>query len=727
MTTTLSISLPKIYDSLFNAALDVTCVEHAPMNCRISEVVGALVLSDLLEGRSAIVCGPYINKVKNFFLRQIADNKIKITRLSATTFCFGLSMIHFQQGFTFTIDELPINDPDRFYSLDSHLIRMDVSTFFPDSTNLFTGHKSDPDHWFYEYCKVNTPLSLGKDAIEAEFSDQKGRGLKLTDPYYDRQMLLQDVTPKWGSQSFREFSKKRLKIKTDKAVDLLSSRQREQALSQHGVPVVTFEVSQLQKKYLDIKKKAVAEKKKPWFILLKYRRGGFTTIEQGMSYHTCTTNPRSSVITLAHTRLSTERIFKMVSLFQEKDPEAQRLVGESKSSLEFENGSNFFIGTAGGKGVARGDTLHRVHGSEVSKWCEGPNQMADVDDLLAGLLGAASFGEVVLESTPNGREWFCHAYMDAKKGLNDFTPIFVRWFDDPINRVVEGYYNPDEIRDTINEKEANLILHHDLDMSQVAFRREAIRTYGRLFAQEMPEDDASCFMTSGSCFFDTDKLISKIERQTCKKPIRVKSYPAGTETVWEEPQEGTKYCMGVDTSEGIPGCDPSGVGILNKDTGEQVLSLHGLFNPKQLAEHTVRLSKLYNDALIGVERQNHGHAVLLWITETYKVTKPHFRGGPLYYYQKAKSDVRDSKPGWSTDAQSRPIMLDQLGDAVDNDHMIINDEAFIHECLSFRLQRNRKFEADPGAKDDSVMKWAIAFQMFNVRVSKPSIGVLNGR
>lgn len=529
-------------------------------------------------------------------------------------------------------------------------------------------------------------------------------------------------------QPFRRFARDRLRIKTDKPREYLSTLQQEEARRQlgdawattrGGMPIVPLVLSAVQKRYLATKRLATANGKPARFLLLKYRRGGFTTLEQSLSYFDAVTSPNSGCITLAHTRESTSRIFRIVETLAANDPRAPRRVNDSRSSFEFENGSTFFIGTAGGHGVARGDTLRRVHGSEVSKWCEGStSRMHDVDDLIAGLVGAASHGEVVLETTPNGVEWFCATYRDAKRGLNDWTPVFLPWFADSTNRARVGTFNEDELLSTLTDEEKSLAAKHGLDVLQLAWRRSAQRTYGRLFKQEFPEDDESCFITSGTCYFSVERITQMLELGL-DKPIRIEESRGFIKRVWEEPQPGVEYVAGCDTSEGIPGCDPNGVGVLRRDTGAQVCSVHGYLSPPALADVAARLSREYNDALLGVERQNHGHAVLLQLRHL-GFDRPHFLGGPLFYCHRG-SDIATSRAGWDTNSNTRDTMLNELAVAIEEAAIKVRDPDLLTECLSFRLQPSGKWEADPGAHDDSVIKWAIAWQMRHHRRQSPRI------
>lgn len=447
----------------------------------------------------------------------------------------------------------------------------------------------------------------------------------------------------------------------------------------------------------------------PRFLVLKYRQGGITTYEQARSYHLIATRPNMQCVTIAHRRESTARIFRIARLMHQKDPLAPSMRGPgNKYQIELPTmNSLFVIDTAGGAGPGRGETLNRVHWSEVAKSLKGPSQVDDQQDLLAGLTEGAAHGEVVLETTADGIELFCHKFREAKQGRNEWTPVFIPWFADPTNRLPVDAEGIEAIMDTLSDRERFLIERHGLDMEQIAWRRVKSKSLGRLFRQEYPEDDESAFLSSGTCYFDDERIISLMEG--------LPEYPrrhlkGGYLVEWEEPQEGVSYVAGCDTSEGRPNCDPNGVGVLRSDTGAQVAAIHGLFDPSTLAEEGVKLCKRYNNALLGIELENHGHAVLL------RVKQLGYTGAQRQlFYRKFIRGRGWRDPGWSTNATTRPVMLQDLADAVEHDEMGVRDRDFLGECLTFRLQGPGRWEADSSCHDDTIFKWGIAWQMRKVR------------
>ena len=606
---------------------------------------------------------------------------------------------------------------------------------------VLAGQAPTRGHWFahaangedgYDVVRIPWRAAVGA------FPDQAEKVGDLEDRRNRRMMELEGAEP--PPLALAAAARRRLWIRTDKPARLLSAGQRASAALAGGAtweasgapPIVPAELLPMQRRYVAMKRLGRARGFTK-FIVPKYRRGGITSIEQIESYLVAADRPNSWVLSLADTDRKARNIFPTVKLFHDRDPDAPPLIGAgSESMMRLANGSRFAVGTASGSATARGETYQRIHGSEVPYWCPGQRNAEEMDSVMAALTRAASNGEVSLEGTPNGREWFYHLYQDAKRGVVPWWPIFLRWFDDPLNVASPGTYEPEEVRDSLEAEEQDLIERHGLTLAQIAWRRATKGELRRLFKQEYPEDDESAFMSSGTCYFDVDKVIalSKALRTYERRHV-----PGGYEVEWEAPEKGVEYVIGCDTSEGIPGCDPCGLGVLRRDTGAQVATVHGIFNPPTLAAHVVRVHRRYNDALVGIERQNHGHAVLQKVLEL-GLDRPHFHGGSLYYFKRGTDQVergadgmawtRHGRPGWSTDGETRPVMLQQMAAAIEDGSMKVRDADLLSECLSFRLQTSGRFEADSGAHDDAVFKWAIAWQMRKHRVVKPGIMVLEG-
>jgi hypothetical protein len=141
-------------------------------------------------------------------------------------------------------------------------------------------------------------------------------------------------------------------------------------------------------------------------------------------------------------------------------------------------------------------------------------------------------------------------------------------------------------------------------------------------------------------------------------------------TVHVPPQPGHAYVIGADPAEGNPQSDESAAVVLDLANGEQVATLGLRCDPEMFAVYLNRLAKAYGsvthtrygsfpcDAGILVERNNHGHAVLL-------VLRQH--GAYLLH-------GLDSEPGWATTAGSKSIMFDLASKDIREGELRLHDE-----------------------------------------------------
>lgn len=85
-----------------------------------------------------------------------------------------------------------------------------------------------------------------------------------------------------------------------------------------------------------------------------------------------------------------------------------------------------------------------------------------------------------------------------------------------------------------------------------------------------------------------------------------------------------------------------------------------------------------------------------------------------------RSDPPESvRFGWDTNSSTRPAMLSQLKDAIDNKVLRIYDPQTIREMYAFILTQTAsswKAQAEHGAHDDLIMSLAIAWQMYQICV-----------
>lgn len=117
--------------------------------------------------------------------------------------------------------------------------------------------------------------------------------------------------------------------------------------------------------------------------------------------------------------------------------------------------------------------------------------------------------------------------------------------------------------------------------------------------------------------------------------------------VFALPKIGRRYVLGADPAEGNPTSDDSAASVLDAESGEQVAALAGKFQPSVFASMIASVATWYNKAGLMVERNNHGHAVLLWLRDN---TTLRILNGP------------DNAQGWLSNSKGKAMMYDTVAE-----------------------------------------------------------------
>lgn len=480
--------------------------------------------------------------------------------------------------------------------------------------------------------------------------------------------------------------------------------------SERSGKLIPLKLNYIQLKLHAMAQAAIARGEKPWFLILKHRRPGVTTYVQGRIYHQVSTHENLNAVTLAHTSDDTEKIFHIQTRYYDRSPADLRPYRKGVGSKREQNfpilGSHHWTGTAGSKDFGRGGTLHYVHGSEVAFWPQEKLEAraGQVPSLVSALLEAGKDGEVWFESTPNGMgNWFYREVSAALSGDSQFILVFIPWFLDPANRLPLNN-GPLEYTET----EQALADRYGLVPEQIRWRRDKQSIHREKFPQEFPEDPITCFLTSGMRFFTEDVVGALVAE--AREPAAIRD--DGAVRVWEPPVHRRRYVAGADVGEGLEHGDRSVLGIMDYETGEQVATLAGRWRPETFAEKAASLCREYNTALLGVESNNHGHSTLNTLRNRLSYPNLYWRtvGHPRDMARRT-SRLPAKKLGWETNALTRPLMLDELEEAMRSRYMTVNDMAFLGECRTFVDTGAGKYEASAGDHDDRVIAWAIAWQM----------------
>jgi hypothetical protein len=426
-------------------------------------------------------------------------------------------------------------------------------------------------------------------------------------------------------------------------------------------------------------------------IVLKARQMGISTWVAARFFLSTITRPGTLTVQVAHTQEAAEEIFRMVHRFVENLPQdllsgALRRSKSNRRQLVFPRlDSEYRVETAGDANAGRGLTIQNLHCSEVARWG------ANAAEVLASLRAAVPpGGEIVLESTANGmggcfyREW-------QRAAETGYVRHFFPWWMDAGYRI-DGGAAEELLREPLLSDELRLMKSAGLDREQIAFRRQVKKDFGERAVEEFAEDAVSCFLASGSAVFDTAKIEARL--QAVDRALEEREN--GRIRIWLPPAPGRQYILGVDPAGGGSEGDYSCVQVIDRASGLQCAELYGHYRPEELAAQAARLGKEYNQGLLVVERNNHGHAVLAMLERVER-------------YEAVWADPRSPHaPGWSTTALTRPPMLERFGAMLVTNPELFQSRRLLEECRGFVRRADGRIAAAEGSHDDAIMAMAMA-------------------
>ena len=410
--------------------------------------------------------------------------------------------------------------------------------------------------------------------------------------------------------------------------------------------------------------------------------------------------------------------------FDEKDDALRYTRPGLKTRIYADNGNK-------PTGAGRGKTFNRGHLDELAFWTE-PTQ------LTKSLFPTfnASDGIYVMISTPNGRNDAWHnLWRKAESGDNDWSPIYVpfyrreKTYSLPIPKGTKFVLTEEEllIKEQVLTKEKYVIKDEVFN-----WRRKRIQDFiaidgdDKMFHQEYSMNAEESFQTSAvtayplgiinklmkrvrnprwvgeiTYDFDAGRPVTKVRDVSPDEDLE---YPKHHNRfhIWERPELGATYCVGVDVSLGNDGQDYSCCQVVKTNeltVDKQVACWHGYIDPESLAEVVLAICWMYNEALAAVEVNSMGMVTNNKLVRQYEYEN-------IYRYKhldKLTHWMTDIIGFWTNDKTKRALMS-KMSKTLLDDLLEIPDKNTVDELYDFTEDGA---EGD-GAHDDMQMALHIA-------------------
>jgi len=528
--------------------------------------------------------------------------------------------------------------------------------------------------------------------------DEQSYKLKLLKELEIKKELEKRKKVERNKNNFKDFAKDQLRIITKDA----------------SQGYVKFEFNDAQTKIHKAIEKQIKEKGRVRALVLKARQQGISTYTAGRVFWKTFYTPHTRSVVIAHDSATSDALFTMSKNFIDRmsDDFKPELVRSNAKEVKFShNDSGYRLYTAGSPEAGRGTTPTILHCSECAFW-------QNDDKILAGLFQGVSSSdgtEIILESTANGATGaFYRMWKAAERGENDYIPIFLPWF------MTQEYHMdpPDNFERTIEEDE--IAEEFGLNDSQLWWRRMKIGEGGESkFRQEYPSTAEEAFVVSGKNVFNVEKL-NKLET---KAPVALREFNTsmsnwedhreGNLSIWQSPGFDEKFIIGADVSLGV-GQDYSVAVVLNSKRQIVALYRDNHVDPAVFGRDLFYLGRYFNNALLAVESNSMGVSTLQKLKEMKYVN---------LYYQTQIANLTDEdgvRLGFRTTSASKPAIISNLKNWIDNDEVAIWSRDIVNELRDYVSDDKGKTNASKGSTDDAVMALAIAAEVYRTHIHRLS-------
>lgn len=185
---------------------------------------------------------------------------------------------------------------------------------------------------------------------------------------------------------------------------------------------------------------------------------------------------------------------------------------------------------------------------------------------------------------------------------------------------------------------------------------------------------------------------------------RLSINPYGALSIWEHPEPGAAYCIGVDTSSGIRESvkegDPSAACVIEMRTCRLVALMHGYQDPTMWGWACCRLAWLYNTAWLAIETQPSQHGLTAYLAaERY--------GYERLFRQRRSESIKGrfvERRGWVRPAGSLGELWNRVRTAL-REECAIPSALLLDELAALRYEEG-KFVSDE--HDDAAVAYGIA-------------------
>lgn len=431
-------------------------------------------------------------------------------------------------------------------------------------------------------------------------------------------------------------------------------------------------------------------------IILKARQQGFTTLACIDFLDTAIFKRNQNCVIIAHEQKAMESIFNKIRLaFELFNDDLKKAIGlepntDRANQISFNNGSTIKVALS-----SRAETVNRLHISEFGKICaKYPDKEREI--ISGAFPSVVPNGTITIESTAEGEsgsfhDMFWEGWNNEPKTEKDFKSHFFSWSDHEEYRSSANIEIPEKYKEYQKSK--------NLSDDQITWYYLTSKDLKDLMKQEFPTTPEEAFEVSGFKMFTQESI--EYQTQFIEEPRKI-----GEWEYYRDYISSHRYAVGADVAEGV-GQDSSTIVVFDFTKSEVVATYSSnKIAPDMFAYELKKASELYGNCIIAPERNNHGHTTISKLKDL---------NGNMYT-EEAIGKMGYSNPtryGWHTTRVSKPKMMFELKDALDENEILVHSKKILHEIRTYDKMDLDKaiFDKEQTKHWDLLIALAIAFQM----------------
>jgi hypothetical protein len=306
----------------------------------------------------------------------------------------------------------------------------------------------------------------------------------------------------------------------------------------------------------------------------------------------------------------------------------------------------------------RGDTVQMMFADEISSWGKEGSDSAWTASRNAV---PDEGGFIFAASTPKGYGDALHRlWQEADDPGSRWSKIFIPWTEIEEYRLEppKGWKPAKEMYDYAQRYSLTAA---QAFWAQTVALPKCVMDWGR-FLSEYPPDEVTCWVQAGDATLPTEPLLKLLQGME-------RGRSQGDAELYEAFNPLHRYIITVDPASGYSKRDATGVLLIDSVSWEQVGEFRGNAEPHVMAQFIAQLAKKYGDAIVYVEANGVGEAIISHLRAMHGVR----------LYHRAKG-----QPGWWSSAKTKAEAVADAIELIADGSVTLRSARLVRQLMQYR-------------------------------------------